>query len=274
MSEFILTHETALRLGIFAAALLLLIVAEAIFPRKARSQPRPRRWLANLSLVIIDTVTLRLALPVLAAGAAIYAQSRGWGLFYQTALPAWLEVTLAMILLDLALYWQHVATHKIPILWRLHKVHHTDRDIDVTTGSRFHPLEILLSMIYKIALVMMLGAPVLAVILFEIILNGCAMFNHANLRLPKVIDHVLRKFIVTPDMHRVHHSVRPEETHSNFGFSISLWDHLFGTYRAQPKAGHEAMVIGLPEYQSREPSSLLWSLLLPFKAIKKPADPP
>ena len=269
MSEFILSHEAALRLGVFAAILLAMMLAETLFPRKARSLPRARRWVSNLSLVIIDGLLLRLALPILAVGAAGIAASRGWGVFNLISLPNWLAVIVAFILLDMLIYWQHVATHKFPILWRLHKVHHADRDIDVTTGSRFHPLEILFSMLYKIAIVILLGAPVIAVIIFEIVLNACAMFNHTNLRLPKSFDALLRKLIVTPDMHRVHHSALPHETNSNYGFSLTIWDHLFRSYRAQPDQGHDNMTIGLSEYQTDAPASLLWSLALPFKAIKK-----
>ena len=264
MTDFILTHEASLRLGVFISILLLMMAAEALFPRKTRVMGRPRRWTSNLLLSVIDGLFVRLLFPIVAVGVAAISAENNWGLFNMTALPIWLEVTLAIIILDMLIYWQHVASHHIPFLWALHKVHHADRDIDVTTGSRFHPVEIGLSMIYKMMLVLLLGAPVLAVIVFEIILNGCAMFNHSNLRLPLAFDRALRRFIVTPDMHRVHHSATAVETNSNYGFSLSIWDRLFRSYTAQPAKGHDDMVIGLEEYQSRAPASLSWSLLLPL----------
>lgn len=269
MSDFILTHETSLRLGVFASILLVMMSAEALFPRKARTMSRARRWTSNLLLIVIDGLFVRLLFPIVAVGVAIIAADKGWGVFNLIDLPIWLEITLAIIILDMMIYWQHVASHHIPFLWALHKVHHADRDIDVTTGSRFHPIEIGLSMIYKMALVVILGAPVIAVILFELILNGCAMFNHSNVKLPLGFDRVLRRFIVTPDMHRVHHSTIVPETNSNYGFSLSLWDRIFGSYTAQPSQGHDGMVIGLREYQDAAPASLTWSLLLPLgKGLK------
>ncbi|MEP3891115.1 MAG: sterol desaturase family protein [Hellea sp.] len=269
MTEFILTHEANIRLGVFISILLIMMSAEALFPRKARVMRRTRRWTSNLLLIIIDGFFVRLLFPIVAVGIAALSLQKGWGLFNIIDLPIWLEITLAIILLDVLIYWQHVAFHHIPFLWALHKVHHADRDIDVTTGSRFHPLEIGLSMVYKMALVALLGAPVLAVIIFEIILNVCAMFNHSNVKLPLKFDRLLRRLIVTPDMHRVHHSIISSETNSNFGFSLSLWDHLFGSYTAQPAKGHDDMVIGLQEHQTPGPASLSWSLALPFKSVKK-----
>lgn len=269
MTDFILTHEASLRLGVFLSILLLMMCAEALFPRKARAMARSRRWTSNLLLIVIDGLFVRLLFPIVAVGIAIIAADNNWGLFNLIDLPIWLEIVLAIIILDMLIYWQHVASHHIPFLWAMHKVHHADRDIDVTTGSRFHPIEIGLSMAYKMALVVILGAPVLAVILFELILNGCAMFNHSNVKLPLSFDRVLRRFIVTPDMHRVHHSTVVSETNSNYGFSLSLWDRIFGSYTAQPSKGHDNMVIGLEEYQTRGPASLTWSLWLPFKAKKK-----
>lgn len=269
MTDLILTHESNLRLGVFISILIIMMSAEALFPRKARVMGRTRRWTSNLLLIIIDGLFVRLFFPMVAVGVAALSLQKGWGLFNVIDLPIWLEITFAIVLLDMLIYWQHVASHHIPILWALHKVHHADRDIDVTTGSRFHPLEIGLSMVYKMALVALLGAPVLAVIIFEIILNGCAMFNHSNVKLPLKFDRVLRRFIVTPDMHRVHHSIIPSETNSNYGFSLSLWDRLFGSYTAQPADGHDHMVIGLEKHQTPGPASLSWSLALPFKSIKK-----
>lgn len=269
MTDFILTHEASLRLGVFAAILLIMMAAEALFPRKKRAMGRGHRWTSNLLLIVIDGLFVRLLFPMVAVGVAVVASQKGWGLFNLTDLPIWLEITLAIIILDMLIYWQHVASHHIPFLWALHKVHHADRDIDVTTGSRFHPIEIGLSMLYKMALVALLGAPALAVIIFEIILNGCAMFNHSNVKLPLGFDRLFRRFLVTPDMHRVHHSTIMAETNSNYGFSLSIWDRLFGSYTAQPSEGHDGMVIGLEDYQSSGPASLSWSLLLPIKAVKR-----
>ena len=269
MTDFILTHETCIRLGVFVSILLLMMSAEALFPRKTRVMGRTHRWTSNLLLIVIDGLFVRLLFPIVAVGVAIIAADKNWGLFNILDLPMWLEITLTIIILDMMIYWQHVASHHIPFLWAMHKVHHADRDIDVTTGSRFHPIEIALSMLYKMALVVILGAPVLAVILFELILNGCAMFNHSNVKLPIRLDRVLRRFIVTPDMHRVHHSTIVRETNSNYGFSLSLWDRIFRSYTAQPKDGHDGMVIGLEEHQNPGPKSLSWSLFLPFKSSKK-----
>lgn len=249
---------------------VLLVVLETIFPRKKRSMPRGRRWRTNLTIIVVDTIALRLLGPVVAINAASLAGRNGFGLFNWTDWPGWLEFMLALILLDLAIYAQHVITHKVPWLWALHKVHHADRDFDVTTALRFHPVEIILSMLYKIAVVFLLGPSALAVFVFALVLNICAMFNHANLRLPVGFDKILRLFVVTPDMHRVHHSTVKRETNSNFGFSLALWDRLFGTYTAQPAAGHDDVVIGLNEYQSEHPAELWWSLVLPFHDPDKP----
>ncbi len=257
--------EGAIRFGIFAGVLLVMAVLELLMPRRERVEPQGQRWFTNLGLVVVDTLALRLLFPILAVGVAELATARGWGLFSLTPLPFWVEVVLAAVLLDLAIYGQHVASHKIPILWRVHRVHHADRDFDVTTGIRFHPIEIILSMLYKFAIIVILGAPALGVFLFEVLLNGSAMFNHANFRLPLPIDRAIRKVVVTPDMHRVHHSVHGSETDSNYGFNLSIWDRMFGTYIDQPRDGHERMIIGLNKYQTHEPSRLAWSLLLPFR---------
>lgn len=257
--------EGTIRLTVFASIFILMAVAEAAFPRKTRTQTRSKRWVTNWALVILDTVALRIFVPVLAVGMAIYTDEKGWGLFALTALPTWLEITLAIVLLDMAVYAQHVASHKIPILWRFHKVHHVDRDIDVTTGARFHPVEILYSMAYKLACVVIIGPAATAVFLFEVILNASAMFNHSNVKLPLGFDKIMRTLIVTPDMHRVHHSIIQEETDSNYGFFLSIWDQLFRTYIPQPREGHDGVIIGLEEHQTDAPATLLWSLLLPFK---------
>jgi len=265
-------QEVWIRFGIFAAVLVALAVAERAFPKRGRMEPVLRRWLTNLSIVAIDGVVVRamaaLAVPVAAVAAAHLAKVQGWGLLNAVAWPAWLEFILALIVLDFAIWLQHVLSHKIPVLWRLHQVHHADRDIDVTTAIRFHPVEIALSMIWKIAWVFALGPSAVAVVAFEIVLNACAMFSHANLALPAGVDRVLRALIVTPDMHRVHHSILRREHDSNYGFNLSIWDRIFGTYVAEPEKGHKNMTIGLITYQDDKPSRLLWSLLLPFRGRK------
>lgn len=267
---FLEQFEGPVRLGVFASVFILMALLEATFPRKTRALPRGRRWLTNWSLVVIDTLALRIAVPVLAVGMADIAARAGWGLFNVIAAPAWLEILLTIIILDAAVYGQHVASHRFQILWRFHKVHHVDRDIDVTTGARFHPFEIIFSMAYKLICVIILGAPAMAVFLFEVILNASAMFNHSNVRLPLAADRVIRRFVITPDMHRVHHSVHMVETNSNYGFFLSAWDRLFRTYIDQPRDGHDAMTIGLSEHQDEKPASLLWSLMLPFQLTTRP----
>lgn len=260
-----MTYSLAQYGAAFSALLfVLLVVLEAIFPRKKRSMPRGQRWRTNISIIIVDSVALRLMGSIAAISAAAFAEQNNIGLFNRTSLPGEMELILALIILDLAIYAQHVMTHKVPLLWALHKMHHSDRDIDVTTAVRFHPVEIIFSMLYKCAVVLLLGPTPFAVFIFALLLNLCAMFNHSNLRLPDSVDAVLRLFLVTPDMHRVHHSTVKRETNSNFGFSIALWDRLFGTYTAQPAAGHDDVVIGLDEYQSEHPAELWWSLALPF----------
>jgi sterol desaturase/sphingolipid hydroxylase (fatty acid hydroxylase superfamily) len=238
-------------------------------PKRTLVAPKGRRWLTNLGISVTAGLVLRfmaaLAVPVAAIAAAFYAQENHIGLLNNVAWPEWMKVAIALVVLDLAIWAQHLASHKIPILWRLHKVHHADRDIDVTTAVRFHPVEIALSMVWKIVVVVPLGASPLSVFLFEVILNACAMFNHANIALPLWLDRIVRVFIVTPDMHRVHHSVLRREHDTNYGFNLSVWDRLFRTYKAQPEGGHLGMTIGLTPYQSEEPTRFGWSLLLPFR---------
>lgn len=264
MFEFLQSHEPQIRFASFAGLLILFSGLEALFPKKKRTQKRAGRWFTNLALVAISNVLVRLLFPIAAIGTAAFALDKGWGFLNQIELPFWIEILVALILLDFAIYWQHVASHKIPILWRLHKMHHADRDIDATSGNRFHPVEIILSLLYKMLIVLIVGPSMIAVLLFEIILNGSAMFNHANLRLPHWLDKFVRLLFVTPDMHRVHHSVIKAETDSNYGFNLSLWDRLFRSYRDQPQKGHLDMTIGLPQYQTDKPSNFLWSLTLPF----------
>ena len=259
-------NEAIIRLSIFLGLFGLFALAEALVPRRARTQPRAGRWLTNWSMTVLNTVTLRLmafVIPLLAVGAAVDAGQNGWGVLNWLDWPAWIEITLAVLFLDFAIWAQHLITHKIPLLWRLHRVHHADRDIDVTTAIRFHPIEIALSMLLKIGLVYLLGPAALAVILFEIILNGTALFNHSNLALPLWLDQKLRLILVTPDMHRVHHSIHRHEHDSNYGFSLSIWDRMLGTYVAQPEDGHDKMTIGL-RWQDERPNKLGWSLRLPF----------
>lgn len=262
--DFFLSHEAVIRGGAFAAVLAVLALAEAAAPRRGRRRPRLGRWTNNLALLAVNSLSVRFLIPVLAVGTAVAAARHGWGLLNHIGMPAWAAVPLAVLALDLVIYLQHRVFHAVPLLWRLHMVHHADPDVDVSTGGRFHPFEIVLSMLIKMAAVLALGAPAAAVLLFEVLLNATSTFNHANLALPPGVDRMLRAIVVTPDMHRVHHSVRREETNSNFGFNLPWWDRLFGTYRDQPQAGQAGMTIGLAQFQSDRPQDLLWMLRLPF----------
>ncbi len=264
MTDLILDNEPAIRLGIFAGVLILVAAWEALRPRRARSLSRWLRWPSNFAIVAFNTIVVRLLFPVAAVAMAALAQERGWGLFNNLELPAALTIVVSVIALDLLIYLQHVMFHAVPALWRLHRMHHADLDIDVTTGARFHPIEIVLSMLIKLAAVAVLGAPAVAVVIFEVLLNATAMFNHANLRLPEGVDRFLRLVVVTPDMHRVHHSIVPAETNSNFGFNLPWWDRLLGTYRAQPAAGHEAMTIGIEQFRAPKYLRLDRLLVQPF----------
>lgn len=260
-----LRYEPAVRLGAFVAVFALLAAAEALFPRRDRAVIRRWRWPTNITLVVLNTVILRAALPVTAVGMAVIAEERGWGLLHAVgALPTALTITIAVLLLDFSIYLQHVVFHAVPLLWRLHRMHHADLDVDVTTGARFHPGEIFLSMLFKLAAVGALGASPLAVLLFEVLLNLGSMFNHANLHLVPGLDRALRLLVVTPDMHRVHHSAWAVETNTNFGFTFPWWDHLCGTYRAQPAAGHEAMAVGLTCFRDPKYLRLDKTLLQPL----------
>ncbi|MBF0295233.1 MAG: sterol desaturase family protein [Magnetococcales bacterium] len=260
-------QDAVLRLGIFLGVFVLVAVWEGVAPRRKRTLTRRERWLPNLGLVAIDTALVRLLFPVTAVALAALGQQRGWGMLNQFSWPEWEKVLLAVILLDLVIYLQHVAFHALPVLWRLHMVHHADLDLDVTSGLRFHPVEILLSMGIKLAAVHAIGAPPSAVLIFEVLLNGMAMFNHGNIRMPERIDRTLRWLLVTPDMHRSHHSHLAPEANMNFGFNLSLWDRILGTYWPKPVEGHEEMEIGL-EHQ-REPKQcqpLMALLLMPVRA--------
>lgn len=269
MDEFLDQGDDLLRFAVFAGVFLVMAAVEFFWPKRKLIASKGRRWLTNIGISVTAGVLIRLMataiVPIAAVAVAFYAEDHQIGLLNHAPWPAWVKVAVSLVLLDLAIWAQHLASHKIPVLWRLHKVHHADRDIDVTTAVRFHPIEIGLSMLWKIVVVLVLGAPPLSVFLFEVILNACAMFNHANVALPGWADAILRLVVVTPDMHRVHHSVRRREHDSNYGFNLSLWDRLFRTYTAQPEGGHQGMTIGLNTYQTEEPSKLGWSLVLPFR---------
>ena len=248
MTDVLLRHEIALRLTIFLGMLTAMALWELASPQRRQDIPRLLRWGNNLAMVVVDTVAVRLVFPLAAVGIAAWAETAGWGLFALTGGPEWLRVVAAMLVLDLAIYGQHVMFHAVPWLWRLHRMHHSDPACDASTGLRFHPVEIVLSMAIKIAVIVAIGAPPLAVLLFEVILNGASIFNHANIRLPARVDRVLRWVVVTPDMHRIHHSERKEETNSNYGFSVPWWDRLLGTYRAAPKDGQLGMILGIGRF--------------------------
>lgn len=257
------SHERWIRLGCFAGVLVIMAVLEAAFPRRPRSRPRAERWPANLAMVVLGALLVRGLLPLVPVEAAALAARKSWGLLNNTAVPPVLAWAAAVMALDGVIYLQHVLTHAVPTLWRLHMMHHADLDLDCTTGVRFHPVEILLSAGLKTAVAAALGPPAGAVVLFEVLLNGTAIFNHANLRLPIPLDRLVRLVLVTPDMHRVHHSVIIRETHSNFGFCLSWWDRLFGTYKAQPEKGHMGMTIGLSQFRDPKGLSLFKLLALP-----------
>ncbi|HLN07574.1 MAG TPA: sterol desaturase family protein [Xanthobacteraceae bacterium] len=265
MSAALLVHEPAIRLAVFAGVFAVMAVWELRGPRRPAVFGRDRRWPGNLGIVALDTLLERLAFPMSAVGLALVAETGHWGLFHRLSLPVWFGIVASVVLLDLAIYLQHVLFHAVPALWRLHRMHHADLAFDVTTGLRFHPIEILLSMLIKLAAVAALGAPVVSVLIFEVLLNGTSMFNHGNVRLPARLDRILRLVVVTPDMHRVHHSIEPGETNSNFGFNLPWWDRLFGTYRAQPAAGHDAMTVGITQFRDPRELRIDRMLLQPFR---------
>ena len=256
-------HEIAIRLFFFLAIFGAVAYWEHRSPRRSLTTPKKARWISNLSFMMGNPVLVRIVLPILAIDAALIAQQRAWGLLNIFDWPFWVEFVFGMALLDLVIYLQHVMFHAVPLLWRLHMMHHTDLDYDLTTGLRFHPIEMILSMILKMTVIVALGPPVVAVLAFEVLLNGMAMFNHGNIKIPNAVDQWLRRLVVTPDMHRVHHSVIIRETNSNFGFNLSWWDRLFGTYRHQPQKGHTAMTIGLSQFRDEKRLTLPWLLILP-----------
>jgi sterol desaturase/sphingolipid hydroxylase (fatty acid hydroxylase superfamily) len=265
MMDILPFSETTIRLAAFLAIFATMAVLELSLPRRDPNAAKGARWRTNLAMVAVDSIVLRIVFPMAAVGTAIWADGRGYGLFRAVETPGIVAGIIAFIVLDFAVWLEHFASHKIPILWRIHRMHHSDIDFDVTTALRFHPLEIILSMVWKAGVVIALGAPVLAVLAFEIVLNGAAMFNHSNVKLPLRADRLLRRLIVTPDMHRIHHSIRYNEMDTNYGFNFAFWDRLFGTYSLEPEDGHSAMTIGLPDYQDTAPTGLIWSLVLPFR---------
>jgi sterol desaturase/sphingolipid hydroxylase (fatty acid hydroxylase superfamily) len=263
--SFLLTHEPLLRLGSFAGVFVAVALWELAAPRRERLLPRARRWPANLVLAALNTLVLRAVVPFAAVGMATFAAHKGMGLFNHFDVPAWTLLPLSIIALDLAVWLQHVMFHAIPALWRLHRVHHADLDIDLTTGARFHPIEMVLSTLIKLAVVALIGAPVAAVVLFEVLLSATALFSHADINISPRVERWLRWVVVTPDMHRVHHSVQEHETNSNFGFNIPCWDRLFGTYLDQPHGGHDGMTIGIHGHRDpHDVARLSGMLMLPF----------
>jgi sterol desaturase/sphingolipid hydroxylase (fatty acid hydroxylase superfamily) len=269
--ERLLASEALVRVGFFIGVLALMMALETVFPRRVRSVSRKRRWPGNLGIVVLDSLLVRALVPAAAVGVAMVAEAKGWGVFNAFGVPTVWAIGLSVLVLDLVIYLQHVLFHAVPALWRLHRMHHADLDIDVTTGARFHPIEILLSMAIKMAVVAALGAPAVGVVIFEVLLNATSMFNHANLKLPRRLDRVLRWLVVTPDMHRVHHSAIRRETDSNFGFNLPWWDRLLGTYRDQPEKGHDGMTIGLSIFRGPGDSRLDKLLIQPF--LNPPRQP-
>jgi sterol desaturase/sphingolipid hydroxylase (fatty acid hydroxylase superfamily) len=259
------TGELTVRLAAFLGVFIAMAIWEVVAPRRTPSVGRLARWPGNLGIVVVDALLVRLLIPVVATGMAVIAAERGFGLFNWLGVPGWIAGIAGFLLLDLTIYTQHVVFHYVPVLWRLHRMHHADLDIDVTTGARFHPIEILLSMLIKIAVVATLGVPAVAVVVFEVVLNATAMFNHSNATLPLWLDRAVRLVVVTPDMHRTHHSILRQETDSNFGFNLPWWDRLFGTYRAQPQAGHTDMTIGIPQFRDPGESRLDRLITQPFR---------
>ena len=256
--------ESSARLGFFLGILILIGMWEIAAPRRGGPHSILFRWANNFSLVVFNTALMRLIFPTALVGIAVFFQETGWGLFNILSLPFWSEILFALVLLDLAIYWQHKMLHAVPLLWRIHRMHHTDIDFDVSTGVRFHPIEIILSMCIKIFVIALLGAAPLATVVFEIVLSGSAIFSHGNILIPRRFEIMLRRFLVTPDMHRIHHSIEEVETNSNFGFCLSWWDRIFATYREEPKRTHTEMCLGLGEYRSKKWQSFAGLLRVPF----------
>jgi len=270
INQFIIDSEPAIRLFSFLLMLCIMGVLELFSPKRVLTQAKLMRWLNNIGLVFVNTIIVRLLFPTAVVGVALFSQSEGWGLLLYFSVPLWLAILLTIVLLDLTLYLQHVMFHALPIMWRFHRMHHADLDFDVTTGLRFHPGEIVVSLLIQSAAVLLLGPPIAGVVLFGVLLNATSLFNHSNIHMPKLIDKVVRWFIVTPDMHRVHHSDIMKELNSNFGFNLSVWDRILGTYRAQPSLGHQGMTIGLKDYRNpKQADRLLGMLWIPFIKDKR-----
>lgn len=263
-NELVIQNEMVIRLGFFFGIFAVMALWEVAAPRRALTVSKAVRWANNLGLVFFNSFILRLIFPAAAVGMAAFASEQGWGIFNYYDVSPVTAVVASVVAMDFVIYLQHIMVHAVPVLWRLHRVHHADLDFDVTTGARFHPIEIFLSMLIKFATIAVLGPPVVAVVIFEVVLNATAMFNHSNVRLPLGLDRILRQVVVTPDMHRVHHSVEDDEANSNFGFNLPWWDRLLGTYRGQPEDGHEAMTIGLDQFRDWRRQNLGWLLALPF----------
>ena len=264
VADFLVAHEPVIRLSAFAGVFAVMVLWEMLAPRRSRVVPRLARWPSNLGLVALNTLLMRLILPTTAVAVALAVEARGVGLLHFLTVPSALAFVLALVLLDLAIYLQHLLFHKVPVLWRLHRMHHADVDVDATNGLRFHPIEILLSMGIKFAVIALVGAPAAAVVVFEVLLNGLAVFNHSNVSISERMDRALRWFIVTPDMHRIHHSWYAEECNSNYGFNLTWWDRLFGSYRTQPRDGQKHMTLGLPDWREPEWLRLDKLLVQPF----------
>ncbi|OEJ69348.1 hypothetical protein BEN30_03420 [Magnetovibrio blakemorei] len=265
MGESLLEHEPVIRLGAFFSIFAIMALWEIVQPRRALSVSKKLRWTSNLGIVVLNTVIARLVLPMAPVAFAYVALERSWGVFNLVAWNGWVELVAAVVLLDFFIWLQHVMVHAIPLFWRLHRMHHADLDYDVTTGARFHPIEILLSLAIKFAVIALLGASPVSVLIFEVVLNATAMFNHSNVKLPLGLDAVLRLLVVTPDMHRVHHSAIARECNSNFGFNLPWWDRLFGTYMAQPQDGHVGMTIGLDVFREERDERLDQMLIQPLR---------
>lgn len=265
LSEYVLQHEMVIRIEFFFGILLIMALWERLAPRRRADIPKLIRWINNLGVVFLNSFLLRLIFPGAAVGMAVFAGEHGWGLFHYFSVPYGLAVIVSVVAMDFVIYLQHVIFHAIPVLWRIHRMHHADLDFDVTTGIRFHPFEIILSMLIKFGAIAVIGVPVFAVVLFEVLLNATSMFNHGNVRIMSRLDRVLRWIVVTPEMHRVHHSSRYDETNSNFGFNLPLWDRFLGTYRDQPRMGHEGMTIGLENFRDTKHCVILTGMLaIPF----------
>ena len=272
MTEILLSNEVYIRLGFFFGVFAVMAAWELAAPRRQLRQSKVVRWYANLGIVVLNTGLARIVFPLAPVAVAIVAAERGWGFLHVMEVPFWAAVVIAVVILDFAIYIQHIMVHAVPVLWRLHRMHHADLDFDVTTGARFHPVEILLSIAIKMAVIVLIGAAPVAVLIFEVVLNATSMFNHSNVALPPGLDRVMRLLVVTPDMHRVHHSELPHETNSNFGFNLPWWDRLFGTYRDQPEKGHDAMTIGIDLF--RDPGALHLHRMLAQPFVEAAGDYP